>query len=73
MRSTSKSSPSSTLDLPPVVTLRAASVAVGLSPLTLRRRIKAGELSALRTREGRGGKLLLRREDIARFLDTMAG
>ncbi len=60
-------------DLPPVLDLRDASRATGLSSATLRRRVVSGELAALRTRTGRGGRLRFLKRDIARLLAAMAG
>ena len=58
--------------LPPVLGLRQAARATGLSTATLRRRVQSGELHAMKTRPRRGGRLKFLKREIARFLLGMA-
>ena len=58
--------------LPLVLTLQQAARASGLSTATLRRRIASGELRRLKSRECRGGRLRVLRDDLARLLSTMS-
>jgi hypothetical protein len=60
-------------DLPAILDLRDASRATGLSPATLRRRVASGELTALRTSAGRGGRMRFLKREVAKLLVAMAG
>lgn len=59
-------------EVPPVVGLQEASRATGLSPTTLRRRVRSGELRALRARGTRGWRLMFMKRDLAQLLLGMA-
>ena len=58
--------------LPMLLTLQQAAQASGLSAATLRRRIASGELRKLKSRERRGGRLRVLRDDLARLLAGMS-
>ena len=45
--------------------------AVGVSTITIRRRIQSGELRAMRTHAGRGGRVRILKRDVARLLTEM--
>ncbi len=60
-------------DLAAVVTLAEAAAALGVAEITLRRRIAAGELRAIKTRPGHGGRLRIFKRDIALLLLAMNG
>ncbi|MCK6460273.1 MAG: helix-turn-helix domain-containing protein [Planctomycetes bacterium] len=54
-----------------VLSLDEAAAALGISSSTLRRRIRSGQLRALRTSPGPGGRLRILRSDLARLLTEM--
>ena len=54
-----------------VLSLRESADALGVSVSTLRRRIRSGELRALRTSAGRGGRLRILKQDLAQLLAEM--
>ena len=58
---------------PAICTLEQAQAATGLSKSTLRRRTSSGELRRLKSREARGGRLLILRDDLAQMLVAMSG
>jgi excisionase family DNA binding protein len=57
---------------PAVLSLKQVHQAIGLSANTIRRRVASGELRALRTRGGRGGRLRFLKADVAALLASMA-
>lgn len=58
--------------LPLMLSLQQAAEVSGLSKATLRRRIASGELRKLKSRECRGGRLRILRDDLARLLAHMS-
>ena len=58
--------------LPLMLTLQQAAAVSGLSKATLRRRITSGELRKLKSRERRGGRLRVLRDDLAQLLSNMS-
>ena len=58
-------------ELPLVLSVDQASHAVGVSATTIRRRIQDGQLRALKTSAGHGGRLRILKRDLARLLAEM--
>jgi len=54
-----------------VLSAEEAADALGISTSTLRRRIRDGDLRALRTSAGRGGRLRILKRDLAELLAEM--
>ncbi len=59
-------------DHPSVASVETSARAIGVSPITLRRRIQDGALRAVRTSARRGGRYRVFKVDLARLLVEMA-
>ena len=59
-------------ELPPLVPLRPAAKFLGIHERTARRWIDSGRMRAFRTWKGRGGRIRIAREELARVLLNMA-
>ena len=60
-------------DLPPVLELKEVAQVTALSSATIRRRVQLGELSAMRTCSGRGGRLRFMKGDKTASVLTVDG
>ena len=60
-------------ELPQILTAKQAADAVGVSVVTIRRRIQEGALRAVRTQSGRGGRYRILKLDVAQLFVEMNG
>jgi excisionase family DNA binding protein len=61
-----------TRDLPALLLVGEAGAALRAHPRTIRRMIAAGRLQAVRSREGGSSRVLVPRDSIRRYLETLS-